>query len=169
MIVEDGTGLSNSDSYLSVADADTYWTAHGSPTDWTGATTANKEAALVYATRWLDDNFSWLSNIYKTTQALDWPRWSYYDSEGRTIAVGVPQRIKDATAELALAWVSGELYSSSGQESISSEKVGNSSVTYRNGSYSSSSGSYRSFGDIKLMLREYGSASKSTVNILYRA
>ncbi len=34
LIVEDGTGLANAESYLSVADADAYFLAHGNPSDW---------------------------------------------------------------------------------------------------------------------------------------
>ncbi len=34
LTVEDGTGLSNSDSYLSVADADAYFLKHGNPSAW---------------------------------------------------------------------------------------------------------------------------------------
>ena len=41
LVVEDGTGLDTAESFISVADADTYHTEwNADPTAWTGATTA---------------------------------------------------------------------------------------------------------------------------------
>ncbi len=102
LVVEDGSIVAGAESYLSVTDADTYWTEHGSPTAWTGATTAGKEAALRYATQWIDDNFSWTGLIVSSAQVLDWPRQSVYDDQGRLVAdTIIPQKLKDATAEMA--------------------------------------------------------------------
>ncbi len=102
LVVEDGTIVAGAESYLSVADADTYWGEHGSPTAWTGATTAVKEAALRYSTQWIDDNFVWTGLIVSSAQVLDWPRQSVYDDQGRLVSDSIiPQRLKDATAEMA--------------------------------------------------------------------
>lgn len=109
LVVETGAGLANAESYISVTDADAYFAAHGSPAAWTAATTPVKESALRYAAQWLDRRYSWISAIYVVTQALSWPRWLSYDSDGRTVAVGVPQRIKDAQCEAALAHLAGTL------------------------------------------------------------
>ena len=162
LVAETGAGLSNANSYISLTDANTYWADYGSPADWDNATDAEKSSALMYATRWLDDNYQWYSLIYKTTQSLGWPRWSFYDSENREIASGaVPQRIKDATCELALAHLKDNL-NSVDNEGIKSEKIGDASVTY------SSSSNQKSYSFIKLSLKEYGMASKAKENRLYR-
>lgn len=162
LVAEDGTGLNNATSYISLADAETYWTDYGSPAEWDAATDAEKSAALMYATRWLDDNFQWYSLIYTTTQALGWPRWSFFDSENREIASGtVPQRIKDATCELALAHLKDNL-NSADNEGIKSESIGDASVTY------SASSNQKSYSYVKLSLKEYGMTSKSKENRLYR-
>ena len=51
LVKEDGTGLVNANSYASAADGDTYHAGHYYGSAWTGATTGNKEIALVMATR----------------------------------------------------------------------------------------------------------------------
>jgi len=109
IIVEDGTGLANADSYLSVADTDTYHTAHSASTTWSGASTANKEKALRLATQYLDTKYEtrWVGTRYSLAQALEWPRtyvvlYDIYSISTTTI----PQRLKDACAELALKQIS---------------------------------------------------------------
>src|SRR4051794_29732341 len=108
LIVEDGTGLATADSYLSLADANIYFTNHGSPVEWTGAADAAKESALRYAARWLDGKFTWIGLLVQGTQSLEWPRiqgLAYKDTidwEGR-VYDPVPQKVKDAQCEVALA------------------------------------------------------------------
>ena len=110
LTVEDGTGLAGAESYVSVADATTYFTAHGSPAAWTGlATDAAKESALRYAVRWLDARYAWPGELESETQALAWPRLDAYDREGRNLSGTVPQLVKDAQCEAALLHVAGAL------------------------------------------------------------
>lgn len=106
-VVEDGTGLTTANSYLSVSDADDYHTDLGQ-SDWTG-TDAVKESALRKATKYLDSTYVWAGTIKSTTQSLNWPREGVVDSEGRDLDNQVPSKIKDATAELALLSLSGDL------------------------------------------------------------
>ena len=54
LIKEDGTGKVDANSYASAADGDAYHNGHLYATAWTGATTPNKEKALVMAIRLID-------------------------------------------------------------------------------------------------------------------
>lgn len=111
LVVEDGTGLSTANSYLSEADADTYNTDHSVSTDWSGADSADKEKALRLATQYLDVRYDgrWKSYRSNEDQALDWPRWYAKDSDGYYWDTDqIPQRLKDATAELALRVIEGD-------------------------------------------------------------
>jgi hypothetical protein len=74
LVKEDGTGLSNANSYASVADCDAYHEGHLYASDWTGATTATKEAALVMATRLIDGSYQFNGYKYTNEQSLQWPR-----------------------------------------------------------------------------------------------
>lgn len=110
LTVEDGTGLAAADSFISVTDADTYFTNHGSPSAWTGLTNANKESALRYATLFINHRYQWPGMILVDTQALALPRKFGYDEEGRSLADDeVWSQVEQATCEAALAHVSNAL------------------------------------------------------------
>ena len=57
LIKEDGTGKVDANSYATAADGDAYHDGHLYATAWTGATLANKEKALVMATRLIDGEY----------------------------------------------------------------------------------------------------------------
>jgi hypothetical protein len=105
LVVETGSGSATAESYISLANADLYFAAHGSPAEWTGLTDAAKESALRYAAAWMDEHYRWLGVISypSTPQKLDWPRAGVVDNEGRVIASdSIPQAIKDLQCEAAL-------------------------------------------------------------------
>lgn len=120
LIPEDGTGLPNADTYVDLAAALAYFQNHGSPAKWTALTDAMRESALRYAVRWLDSSYSWPGGRLTTTQSLEWPRaWAFARGGSYTGVVvgqnpgvlygeelvGVPQLVKDAQCEFALAHV----------------------------------------------------------------
>jgi len=131
IVVEDGTGKSTAESYISVADASTYHTARGN-TAWAALTTdALREAALRKATDYMRQAYRsrWQGYRVNEDQALDWPR---YDVEVEGYAVDsdiVPTEIKNACAELALKASSADLNPDLTQ-GVLSEQVGSISVTY---------------------------------------
>ena len=102
IVTEDGTGKSDAQSYLSLADADSYFTARGIAA-WTGSN-AVKGAALIAATEYIDIRYGDMLKgraEFPDVQALMFPRLGIYDSEGRPLT-GIPQRLERATAEYAL-------------------------------------------------------------------
>ena len=74
LIKEDGTGKVDANSYASAADGDSYHDGHLYATAWTGATLANKEKALVMATRLIDGEYQFNGFKGNEAQALQWPR-----------------------------------------------------------------------------------------------
>ena len=102
IVVEDGTGKSDAQSYLSLADADIYFVERG-VAEWIGLVDV-KEAALIAATEYIDIRYGDILKgraEFPDAQALMFPRLGIYDSEGRALT-GIPQRLKRATAEYAL-------------------------------------------------------------------
>lgn len=83
LIVEDGSGLANADSYVSLADASTMATALGLVFAISGSDEALAEQALRRATLWLDatyrSRFGGWKRRYRQ-QALEWPRQGAYDN-----------------------------------------------------------------------------------------
>lgn len=103
LIVEDGTGLSTAQSYVSVADATTYHAAQGNAAWAAAATDALREAALVRATAAIDALNDWRGYRTNQDQALAWPRIGAVDDDGYGIASdAIPQRLKNAVCEGAL-------------------------------------------------------------------
>jgi hypothetical protein len=144
LIVENGTVVANADSYISLADAKTYHTAHDDPTAWTGATDALLESALKYAAATLDGMFDWQGQIVNTLQVLAWPRAGSEDREGRTPSNStIPQQLKDAQCELAAIHLSSALtttYDRGGM--VKSEQAGPVKVEYQDGAPSEATWPY---------------------------
>lgn len=92
---EDGTGLPDANSYVTVAEADQYFLDRA-VTTWVGTQT-EKEAALIKATDYIDGRFgARFVGIKKTeVQALEWPRLE-------TVASGIPIKLKYACMEYAI-------------------------------------------------------------------
>lgn len=110
-VVEDGTGLSTANSYLSVADADTYHNNVTRSDDWSGATAAVKQNALIVATQYLDIRYQgrWRGYRNSSAQALAWPRCAVEDDDGYLLdSASLPQKLEDACAEMALRVVLGD-------------------------------------------------------------
>jgi hypothetical protein len=115
LIKEDGTGLANANSYADVAEGDAFHEAHLYASDWTGASTATKTAALVFATRLIDAHYQFRGFKAHSTQALQWPRDFARDDDALSAPVlggliarseyfasdVVPKVLRDATIETA--------------------------------------------------------------------
>ena len=102
-------GSADADSYVSLADAKSFWDdvgfAYGDYSD------TQIEQALRRATRWLDGRYRRSFPGERTngrTQALEWPRSSVVDVDGNAVASdAIPREIADATAEAAKREVAG--------------------------------------------------------------
>lgn len=96
LVVEDGMGLSNAESYVSTTELDAYfakWGMSGLPDS-----AAKKEVLLRKATRAIDTLYSFDGEKLTSTQALQWPR-------SGSVPSGVPQVVKDATCEMAYVYL----------------------------------------------------------------
>lgn len=104
-------GSASANSFITLAEAATYMESRLNGSTWeTDASTDTKNRALVEATRVLS-LLPWQGTRVDTTQVLSWPRswapnpdvtwfaWNYFET---TV---IPQRVKDATAELAFQFV----------------------------------------------------------------
>ena len=103
--VEDGTGLSTANAYLSVADYQAHHALRG--VDVTDQTNAQIQAGIVNATDYIDKRFStrFRGMKSKSTQALQWPRHSAYDDNDYPLSE-VPAQLEKAIAEYAYIAIS---------------------------------------------------------------
>jgi len=123
IIVEDGTGLSNAESLISVSYLQTHHSNRGN-TSIALLTTAQAEEALRRTSDYFMQTYRnrWKGYLVKTTQALDWPRTDVILNDGfldYAIDPGtIPEPVKQAFADLTLKAVAGELLSDISQQVI---------------------------------------------------
>jgi len=124
LIHEDGTGLADAESYVSVEDANVY---HGARSNslWDLAEQDLKESSLRKATDFIDAVYGgrWIGTPLLETQGLSFPRHG-------TSWNGVPVPLKRALFELALRVVSGTELFADAAEKTKSEKIGPIEVEY---------------------------------------
>jgi hypothetical protein len=119
LVVEDGTGLSTANSYLTVLEAEDILCVN--PTayaTWTALTPTEKDTYLVWASGYIDDYVDW--NGYKTVEdsGLRWPRCGVYNRDGILIGENdIPPQLKQAVAEIAVFLVNSSAAASGGQSS----------------------------------------------------
>ena len=111
IVIEDGSGKSDSEAYISVADATTYFSNRGVTTWAAIATDALREAALRKATDYITATYRdrWEGVRYTEDQALDWPRFGVIRDSWAVVYDEVPVEVARACAELALKSSSGDL------------------------------------------------------------
>lgn len=171
LIVEDGTGLPNAESYISVADADAYLESRGLSA-WGPLDVADKEKALRRATDYMSAYYGsrWKGCRVTSTQSLDWPRYDvprpdvpggysafpiYYDP------AQVPVDVKHACALLALKATTEELAPDQCRPMIR-EKVGPLDTTWAQ--YTVDQKRYRA---VDMLLAKFlGGAGRATVRLM---
>lgn len=88
-------------SFLSVADAIEYFNNRPFSDEFLNADTSKQEKALIQATKLIDVK-KFLGNRTSSTQKLSFPRTDLYIDNILQDNTIIPQRVKDATCELAI-------------------------------------------------------------------
>lgn len=135
LIVEDGTGRADAESYASLAEADAYHEAMGSAS-WPAATAPEREIALRKATAYVEAGYTWRGVRTTSRQALSWPRGDVCVDGVAVPSDQVPVRLKRAVFELALKALTSDLMPDVAPEVVTAESVGPVSTSYgaaRNG------------------------------------
>lgn len=95
-------------SYISRADANTYFADRLNSSMWTSATDPNKDGALIQATQIINSK-NFLGTKTSSSQVMKFPRIGLYEDGYSIDYLTVPQRVIDATCELAI-WLLVEDY-----------------------------------------------------------
>lgn len=107
-------GGANANSYLTVVEADAYFSTRYKVTAWGQVASSVKEALLIEATRLLDSLVDWKGELYNSSQALRWPRHWALDQDGRVIDSNViPVGVKNLVCEVALYILTNSGYDAS--------------------------------------------------------
>lgn len=131
---ETGAGVDGANSFVSLADAESYFSDRPNA-DWTALSTdAAKKAALMYATAYVEAVYR---RRFRGTPTgapgvrLSWPATDAYDDDGNALT-GVPVLLVEACCELAAAHAKKSLVAPLGK-SIDAASIGPLSVTYSPG------------------------------------
>lgn len=98
LIVEDGTGLEDANSYVSIDDADQYHTDRNN-TAWLSLTEQEKTGRLINAASYMG-GFSYLGLRLNVDQGLAFPR--YYPPKEKPESAAIPRNVKSCQCEMAL-------------------------------------------------------------------
>tara|TARA_Y100001938_G_scaffold45091_1_gene62656 strand:- start:9 stop:530 length:522 start_codon:yes stop_codon:yes gene_type:complete len=128
--------LPTTTSYVSRADADTYFATSFNDAAWTALTDAQKDLCLQVATRNLE-TLQWYGTKCTDDQALQWPREVAADGScDATVCTTIPDKLVEATCELALKLHSNQSVFIDGPDSgttgtyVSKQKLGELEVEY---------------------------------------
>ncbi|WP_341928797.1 DnaT-like ssDNA-binding protein [Methyloversatilis discipulorum] len=135
LIVEDGTGRPDADSYVPVAFADQYLAAMGASA-WAAASVPAREVALRKATAYVEAAYMWRGERSSGGQALSWPRAGVCRDGVVVASNAVPVQVQRAVCELAAKALTVDLMPDVAPEVVTEETVGPISTSYgqaRNG------------------------------------
>ena len=130
-------GDASANSYCSRAVADTYHENRLHAGTWGDADAETQDAALLMATRVIDQQFAWAGVRSSTAQRLEWPRDGLLNDEGDLALdpATIPERLQDATAEFARLLIDSDTTVTSGVAggAITSLKAGSVQINYASG------------------------------------
>lgn len=129
IIVENGNGFSNSQSYVSLTDVQAYATLYG--LDATGLS----EAAVLRAMQYMEGEYRgrWTGCKQSDVQALSWPRSFGVYNDGYAVPSSfIPHAVKDATCALSVRAITNTTLAPdvSRQNYVTAEKIGPIEVKY---------------------------------------
>ena len=108
MALDSTVGGSAANSYVSVDEADAYFTNRLYSDNW--PTFIYKENALILSTSMIDWYINWIGVRTSSEQALDWPRTNAVIPSGETVdPTIVPNSVKVAVYELTLAMIESDV------------------------------------------------------------
>jgi len=120
LIVENGSGLPNANSYCDLDYALEYCTMKGY-TSWQSLSETEQKVFIIRGTEFVDNFYNWRGRKGCGSQALSFPRIDLYDDDQYLIH-GIPEKLKKACIEAAF------LNSTSGADTLFTTKDENGAV-----------------------------------------
>lgn len=109
-VVETGVGLTNANSFVSVAVADLYNENHTESALWISSASVLKEKHLRLATQFISASWegAWKGVKVSGLQSLPWPRYAVTVDGNYINSTPLPQALIEATCEAALRSMAGD-------------------------------------------------------------
>lgn len=131
LVIEDGTGIANANSYVNDATYVAYAAARGRTI---GSDATAREIELILAMDYIESKRAQLKGV-KTDfeQALQWPRHSVWIDDFQISSTSIPDELKNAQMEAAISANTLDLVPSGTTQDIQSEQVDVLKVSYFQG------------------------------------
>jgi hypothetical protein len=102
VVVEDGSGVANANSYVTTAEIDAWVLTNPHDSTWAALAAAAKNGYAVMSCRVLNEQMNWDGWQTDDSQALDLPRSGMVDKNGNSIDNDeIPTEVKNAQCQLA--------------------------------------------------------------------
>lgn len=149
LVVEDGTGKDDSNTYASLEYADNYFAVRNNA-EWAALNIGQRKASLISGAAYIDlKNFTGQKNTLE--QAMQWPRTGAKVDGFSIESSSIPKQLKDANCEAALRASSEPLIADIEPGNITDETVDVITVTYSD--YSNNG--QKSYPYIDALLRKF--------------
>ena len=99
-------GASDANSFVTLSDAEAYFTTRLHYAAWTAATQSQKEAALIWAGRLINHTVRFNGTKTDSDQSMSWPRSGLTDNGEDTPSDSIPEVIKNIQCDLSLLLLS---------------------------------------------------------------
>ena len=137
LVVEDGTPVAGSNTYVDVGNVDTYLSDYGKASaKWSAASASEKGAAVLRAAQIMRARYGgqWLGERTERSQPMQWPRKDLIDFDGYEYDNHtIPPEVQHCQIEIAILVIAGESVVNDKVQKAShvqSEKVGPISTTF---------------------------------------
>lgn len=107
LIVEDGTGKTDSNSYVDLAYVNAYFAVRNNAT-WAGYSIGERKAAIIKGAAYAD-KYDFIGTKKTANQAMQWPRINAKVDGYLLDSTVIPKALKDAQCEAALRAAAGEI------------------------------------------------------------
>lgn len=134
LIVEDGTGKADSNTYADLAYADNYFSVRNNST-WQNYNIGQRKSALIKGAAYVDQ-YDFIGTKKTATQAMQWPRINAKVDGYLLDSTLIPKALKDAQCEAGLRAAAGEIMADIESGSTIEETVD--VITVKYSEYSSS-------------------------------
>lgn len=128
LIIEDGSGVANANSYVTTAEWDTWATARGIA----HSHSASKIEELILTAMDYIEAQNFLGRKATDAQSLQWPRTEVYIDSYSVNSDEIPKELKNSVYEVTRTVSDGNFALSAKDRQTTQEKIGDITVTYKN-------------------------------------
>jgi hypothetical protein len=128
LIIEDGSGVANANSYVTAAQWDAWATARGISHSHS---TSKIEEYILTAMDYFEAQY-FIGRKATDEQELQWPRTEVYIDSYSVDSDEIPKQVKNAVYEITRTVSDGNFALSARERQTTQEKIGDITVTYKN-------------------------------------